>query len=410
MRHKQRRDALLKRLERDCVVILTTNPEQPRNGDVLYPFRADSDFWYFTGLTEPNAIAVFSEQNYTIFLRDKDPAREIWDGKRLGVKDAPRVLLSDQAFCIENLADELPKLIPQTATIYYDAKPFARNKLDEMLTPLLTSRNCQTLNAHSSEMRLIKDADEIALMQQASDISITAHTMAMAQVKNGLFEYEIASIFDGFFKKNNAQHAYSPIVAGGKNSCVLHYIENNETLKSGDLLLIDAGCEVAGYAADITRTFPINGKFSPAQQQIYQIVLSAQLAAIASIAPNISVKKPHEIASDVIRNGLIKLGILTLNGDLAQFYMHGTGHWLGLDVHDVGAYKLNHQNRHFVAGMVMTVEPGIYIRPHPAINPIYWNIGIRIEDDILVTESGNRVLTQNLVKEIADIEFLMGKK
>ncbi|RUM78398.1 MAG: Xaa-Pro aminopeptidase, partial [Candidatus Thioglobus sp.] len=223
-------------------------------------------------------------------------------------------------------------------------------------------------------------------------------------------EFEVASVFDAEFRKNNAEHAYTPIVAGGENACVLHYIENNKVLNDGDLLLIDAGCEVEGYASDITRTFPVNGTFSKAQRQIYQIVLDAQLAAIESIKPGVMVVKPHQIATHVIQQGLIDLGILQADGDLSQFYMHGTGHYLGLDVHDVGAYQKNDQHRQYETGMVTTVEPGIYIRKDDKINPIYWGIGIRIEDDVLITNNGNTVLTGALVKEIDDIESLMREK
>jgi Xaa-Pro aminopeptidase len=244
-------------------------------------------------------------------------------------------------------------------------------------------------------------------MQKAANISVQAHESAMQQTKAGLFEFEIASVFDAGFRKNNSEHAYTPIVAGGENACILHYIENNKVLKDGDLLLIDAGCEVEGYASDITRTFPINGKFSEAQQQIYQIVLDAQLSAIECIKPSEAVSKPHQIATHVIQQGLIGLGILQQGDDLSQFYMHGTGHWLGLDVHDVGEYKQDNQHRQFTPGMVTTVEPGIYIRKDDKINPIYWNIGIRIEDDVLVTEQGNTVLTGSLVKTINEIESLM---
>jgi Xaa-Pro aminopeptidase len=268
----------------------------------------------------------------------------------------------------------------------------------------------QSLGEYLHEMRLIKDENEIALMQKAADISTQAHQLAMQQSKAGIFEYEIASIFDANFRKNNAEHAYTPIVAGGKNACILHYIKNDQILNEGDLLLIDAGCEVDGYAADITRTFPVNGRFSQAQRQIYQIVLDAQLAAIECIKPGEIVTKPHQITTKIIRQGLIELGILQTDGDLSQFYMHGTGHWLGLDVHDVGRYKQGEQHRQYQIGMVTTVEPGIYIRKNDKINPIYWDIGVRIEDDVLVTEGGNHVLTKNLAKTINEIELLMREK
>ncbi|RUM78627.1 MAG: Xaa-Pro aminopeptidase [Candidatus Thioglobus sp.] len=402
MIHQNRRKELLSQLDEGALVIISTNPEQLRNGDVHYPFRPHSDFWYLTGFTEPQAIAVFSKDTYTIFLRDKDPAREIWDGKRLGVSDAPQALKVDKAYSIDELKTQLPKLIADATMLYYDFKPCA---LDDEIIEHLVKTKYQSLAAYAHEMRLIKDDQEIELMQKAANISINAHQLAMQQTRADLFEFEVASVFDAEFRKNNAEHAYTPIVAGGENACVLHYIENNKVLNDGDLL-----CEVEGYASDITRTFPVNGTFSKAQRQIYQIVLDAQLAAIESIKPGVMVVKPHQIATHVIQQGLIDLGILQADGDLSQFYMHGTGHYLGLDVHDVGAYQKNDQHRQYETGMVTTVEPGIYIRKDDKINPIYWGIGIRIEDDVLITNNGNTVLTGALVKEIDDIESLMREK
>jgi Xaa-Pro aminopeptidase len=407
MIHQNRRKELLSQLDDGALVIISTNPEQLRNGDVHYPFRPHSDFWYLTGFTEPQAVAVFSKDTYTIFLRDKDPAREIWDGKRLGVSDAPQALKADKAYSINELKTQLPKLIADATTLYYDFKPCT---LDDEIIQHLAKTQYQSLATYAHEMRLIKDAGEIELMQKAADISVNAHQLAMQQTHADLLEFEVASVFDAEFRKNNAEHAYTPIVAGGENACVLHYIENNKVLNDGDLLLIDAGCEVEGYASDITRTFPVNGTFSKAQRQIYQIVLDAQLAAIESIKPGVMVVKPHQIATHVIQQGLIDLGILQADGDLSQFYMHGTGHYLGLDVHDVGAYQKNDQHRQYETGMVTTVEPGIYIRKDDKINPIYWGIGIRIEDDVLITNNGNTVLTGALVKEIDDIESLMREK
>jgi aminopeptidase P (EC:3.4.11.9). Metallo peptidase. MEROPS family M24B len=323
------------------------------------------------------------------------------------VSDAPQALKADKAYSIDELKTQLPKLIADATTLYYDFKPCT---LDDEIIQHLAKTQYQSLATYAHEMRLIKDAGEIELMQKAADISVNAHQLAMQQTHADLLEFEVASVFDTEFRKNNAEHAYTPIVAGGENACVLHYIENNKVLNDGDLLLIDAGCEVEGYASDITRTFPVNGTFSKAQRQIYQIVLDAQLAAIESIKPGVMVVKPHQIATHVIQQGLIDLGILQADGDLSQFYMHGTGHYLGLDVHDVGAYQKNDQHRQYETGMVTTVEPGIYIRKDDKINPIYWGIGIRIEDDILITNNGNTVLTGALVKEINDIESLMREK
>ncbi|CAC9483950.1 Xaa-Pro aminopeptidase (EC 3.4.11.9) [uncultured Gammaproteobacteria bacterium] len=401
---KNRQEKLLSQFDEGALVIISTNPEQYRNGDVHFPFRPHSDFWYLTGFKEPEAVAVFSKDYYTIFLQEKNLEREIWDGERLGVAKAAQTLNANQAYPTNKLKVQLPQLIKEATTLYYDFKPCA---LDDEIIQCLDGVKTQSLGEHLHEMRLIKDDSEIALMQKAADISVHAHQLAMQQVKADLFEYEIASIFDAEFRKNNTEHAYTPIVAGGGNGCILHYIKNDQVLNNGDLLLIDAGCEVGGYASDITRTFPVNGKFSKAQRQIYQIVLDAQLAAIACIKPGEIVTKAHQVASQIIQQGLIDLGILQTDGDLSQFYMHGTGHWLGLDVHDVGSYRQGKQHRQYEIGMVTTVEPGIYIRKSDKINPVYWDIGIRIEDDVLITDNGNSVLTKALVKEINDIENLM---
>ena len=406
MIHQNRRKELLSQLDDNCVLILSTNPEQFRNGDVTFPFRPQSDFFYLTGFEEPEAVAVISKESYSMFLRPKDETREIWDGARLGLTQAPSALNLDHAYDINQLEDKLAQLIPANSCIYFDAKSCM---LDSKITNLLSQYNPISLQAPLHEMRLIKEESEILTMQKAADISSVAHTLAMAQVTPGMFEYELQSVFDAHFVKNNTQHAYTPIVAGGKNACVLHYIENNQPLKSGDLVLIDAGCELDYYASDITRTFPVNGLFSEPQKKIYQIVLDAQLAAIDSIKPGADVHKPHKVACDIIQQGLENLGLLAPGEPLSKFYMHGTGHWLGMDVHDVGKYQINKQHRVFEKGMVITVEPGIYIRKDDKIDPIYHNIGIRIEDDVVVTDQGNTVLTGNLIKTINEIEALMSQ-
>ena len=406
MIHQNRRKELLSQLDDNCVLILSTNPEQFRNGDVTFPFRPQSDFFYLTGFEEPEAIAIISKKSYSMFLRPKDEAREIWDGTRLGLTQAPSTLNLDHAYNISQLEDKLAQLIPADSCIYYDAKSCM---LDSKITNLLSQYNPISLQAPLHEMRLIKEESEILTMQKAADISSVAHTLAMDQVTPGMFEYELQSVFDAHFVKNNTQHAYTPIVAGGKNACVLHYIENNQPLKSGDLVLIDAGCELDYYASDITRTFPVNGLFSEPQKKIYQIVLDAQLAAIDSIKPGADVHKPHKVACDIIQQGLENLGLLAPGEPLSKFYMHGTGHWLGMDVHDVGKYQINKQHRVFEKGMVITVEPGIYIRKDDKIDPIYHNIGIRIEDDVAVTDQGNTVLTGSLIKTINEIEALMSQ-
>lgn len=406
MIHQKRRQELLSRLSDNAVVIVSSNSEQKRNSDVNYPFRPDSSFWYLTGFTEPDAIAVFSKKNYSIFLRPKDKTKEIWNGKRLGVKSATQVLLADNAYSIDDFSKTIHKLIDKNNLVYFD--DFSTNKLNENITSILTNV-AKSLNPVISEMRLIKDSNEIQNMQTAANLAAKAHMTAMTKVSPGLYEYHVAAEIDAEFRAGNSDHAYPPIVASGKNSCILHYTENNKILNDGDLLLIDAGCESLGYASDITRTFPINGRFSKAQKQIYQIVLRAQKSAISSIKPGEKVNTPHEIACNIISRELNKLGIMKELNNLSEFYMHKTGHWLGLDVHDVGEYEIDNDFRDFEEGMVTTVEPGIYIRKNDKIDPKYWNIGIRIEDDVLVTKDGNHVLSKSAVKEVKDIEYLMSQ-
>ena len=406
MIHQKRRQELLSRLSDNAVVIVSSNSEQKRNSDVNYPFRPDSSFWYLTGFTEPDAIAVFSSQNYSVFLRPKDKTKEIWNGKRLGVKAAPKILLADNAYSIDDFIKIIRTFINKNNLVYFDSS--STNKLNENITSILANV-AKSLKPVISEMRLIKDSTEIQNMQTAANIAANAHMTVMKKVSPGLYEYHVAAEIDAEFRTGNSDHAYPPIVASGKNSCVLHYTENNKILNDGDLLLVDAGCESLGYASDITRTFPINGHFSEAQKQIYQIVLNAQKSAIASIKPGEKVNTPHEIACDIISRELTKLDIMKELNNLSEFFMHKTGHWLGLDVHDVGEYKIDNDFRDFEEGMVTTVEPGIYIRKNDKIDPKYWNIGIRIEDDVLVTKDGNHVLSKSAIKEVKDIENLMSQ-
>jgi len=416
MIHQKRREELLSMLGHDAVVIVSTNSEQKRNSDVSYPFRPDSNFWYLTGFTEPDAIAVFSKENYAMFLRPKDEAKEIWNGIRLGVELAPETLLTDQAYDIGTFFDNIDSLIKKGSVIYYDApgsdgwKDNSSTNIHNQRINSLFERELKPLNPYISEMRLIKDKDEVKNMQDAANLASEAHMNAMKAAIPGLYEHNIASGFDSHFRNCNSEHSYPPIVASGENACILHYTENNQELKDGDLLLIDAGCEINGYASDITRTFPINGKFSEAQKEIYDVVLNAQKSAINSIKPGVSSNKPHETACEIITNGLIKLGIMKSAEDLTKFYMHNTGHWLGLDVHDVGSKLINDEFREFKNGMVTTVEPGIYIRRDDKIDSKYWGIGIRIEDDVLVTETGNHVLSEKAIKDIDEIEHLMGQR
>ena len=415
MIHQNRRKELLSKLDDNAVVIVSTNSEQKRNSDVNYPFRPDSSFWYLTGFIEPDAIAVFSKNNYTIFLKPKDITKEIWNGLRLGVEMAPKTLLANNAYDIDTFLDKIESLLTSESSLYFDAPGnsgwkdvSSTNKLNQSIALKFRNRT-QLLDPYLSEMRLIKDSTEIQHMQTAADLASRAHMQAMIRTRPGLYEYHITAEFDTLFRKEDSEHSYPPIVAGGENACILHYNENNKLLNDGELLLIDAGCEILGYASDITRTFPINGKFSEPQKEIYEIVLKAQKSAIASIVPGEAVNKPHEVACDVITQGLIKLGIMDDASSLRDFYMHGTGHWLGLDVHDVGTKEIDNTIRKFKVGMVTTVEPGIYIRKSDKVDPKYWNIGIRIEDDVLVTEDGHHILSKAAIKELEDIEQLMSQ-
>jgi Xaa-Pro aminopeptidase len=415
MIHQNRRKELLSKLDDNAVVIVSTNSEQKRNSDVNYPFRPDSSFWYLTGFIEPDAIAVFSKNNYTIFLKPKDITKEIWNGLRLGVEMAPKTLLANNAYDIDTFLDKIESLLTSESSLYFDAPGnigwkdvSSSNKLNQSIALKFRNRT-QLLDPYLSEMRLIKDSTEIQHMQTAADLASRAHMQAMIRTRPGLYEYHITAEFDTLFRKEDSEHSYPPIVAGGENACILHYNENNKLLNDGELLLIDAGCEILGYASDITRTFPINGKFSEPQKEIYEIVLKAQKSAIASIVPGEAVNKPHEVACDVITQGLIKLGIMDDASSLRDFYMHGTGHWLGLDVHDVGTKEIDNTIRKFKVGMVTTVEPGIYIRKSDKVDPKYWNIGIRIEDDVLVTEDGHHILSKAAIKELEDIEQLMNQ-
>ena len=404
MIHQKRRQELLRKLEHNAIIIVSTNSEQKRNGDVNYPFRPDSNFWYLTGFTEPDAVAVISKDNYSVFLRPKDQKKEYWDGKRLGIKMAPEELLANKAYPIESFFDEIKILINKDKIVYFDDS--STNIINKSIISSLNS-SFEPLKPYLSEMRLLKDQDEINKMQLSAQYSAEAHMMAMKTVKPGMYEYQVAAIFDSEFTRRNSRHAYPPIVAGGNNACVLHYIENNKKLNDGDLLLVDAGCEISGYASDVTRTFPINGSFNDAQREIYEIVLNAQKSAINCIKPGEKVNRPHEIACDIISKGLTKLGIIKDSSGLRDYYMHNTGHWLGLDVHDVGEYKTDDDYRCFEECMVMTVEPGIYIRKNDKIDSKYWGIGVRIEDDILVTADGYKILSNSVVKEIEDIEHIM---
>lgn len=425
----KRRARLMAEMGQGSIAILYGATEQVRNSDVHYPFRQDSNFLYLTGFNEPNAVAVLipgrEAGEFLLFCRDRDPEREIWDGLRAGPEGAQTRYGADEAAPIDELADGLKDLLVGCDTLYYELGQNANN--DQPLSKTLATLREQgrrglkapkqlvALSSLLHEMRLFKSDNEIALMRHAAQTSARAHGATMQVCKSGLSEYQVAATLHYEFAFDDMQPAYPSIVGGGANACILHYIENSALLRDGDMLLIDAGGEYQGYAADITRSFPVNGQFSTPQREIYELVLKAQLAAIDAVRVGNDYYAPHRATVKILTQGLIDLGFL--QGELDKliadeayrdFYMHGTGHWLGLDVHDVGDYKKAGEWRSLEPGMVVTIEPGLYIRAHSANVPKrYWDIGIRIEDDVVVTDAGPDVLTRDVPKSVDDIEALM---
>lgn len=412
------------------VAILPTAPIRNRNRDVAFPFRPDSDFYYLTHFPEPEAVLALvpgrSHGEYILFCRDKNREKEIWEGRRSGLDGAREIYGADDAFPIDDIDEILPGLLENCDKVFY-----SMGRYPEFDTRLMGWVNEIRAKARAGvkapgefvdfnhilhEMRLYKRPEEIRLMKQAARVSAQGHQRAMQACRAGMMEYEIeAELMYEFKKGGSLAPAYPPIVAGGANSCILHYTQNNAELKDGDLLLIDAGAEIDCYAADITRTFPINGKFTGEQKAVYEVVLAAQLAAIDKVKPGNQWNNPHETAVRVLVEGLVDLGLLRgdideliENEEYKQFYMHRTGHWLGMDVHDVGDYKVDDVWRMLESGMIMTVEPGLYIAAESkGADSCWWNIGIRIEDDVLVTRDSNEVLSRDVPKSIDDIEALM---
>lgn len=413
----ERRQRVLAKMNPNSALLLFSEIEKRRNNDCDFPFRQDSYFWYLTGFNEPNAalLLVKNEQaeKAIVFLRPRDPLMETWNGRRLGVERAPQKLNVDEAYSIDDFKTILPKNLENTTALYYlpELHPWGDLLLIESAVNFADVLDWRPI---ISEMRLIKSPNEIRLMQQAGQITALAHIKAMQETRPNRFEYEIESEILHEFNRHGARFAsYNSIVAGGNNACILHYTENDQPLKNGDLVLIDAGCEFAMYAGDITRTFPVNGKFTQAQREIYELVLKAQKRAIELLVPGSSIKQVNDEVIRIKVQGLVELGILHGNVDELieqkahrQFYMHGLGHWLGLDVHDVGEYG-EERSRTLEVGMVITVEPGIYISEEANVPAQYKGIGVRIEDNLLMTEYGNKILTAAVPKEIDDIENLM---
>lgn len=424
--YQTRRDRLAAQLGHG-IAIIATAPEATRNRDSHYPYRFDSYFYYLTGFTEPEAVVVIvggATPRSLLFCREKDEAREIWDGFRYGPQAAQQTFAFDAAYSIGELDSQLPELMGNVGKLAYavgfdpawDARVLGwlnavRGKARQGIH---APKEIIDVRAALDEMRLFKDSHEIDTMRRSGQIASDAHRRAMRATQPGRLEYEIeAEVLHHFYAQGAQSPAYTSIVAGGANACVLHYVENRAALNAGDLLLIDAGCELDGYASDITRTFPVSGQFSAAQKEAYEIVLQAQSAALDAIRPGRTWIEPHTAAVRVLVQGMVDLKLLHGSVDglieseaYSRFYMHRTGHWLGLDVHDAGEYKIDGEWRALQPGMTLTVEPGLYIRPSDDIPEALWNIGIRIEDDVLVTASACEVLT-SAPKSVAEIEDWM---
>ncbi|NKB46835.1 MAG: M24 family metallopeptidase [Legionellales bacterium] len=425
--YQQRRIQLVNQLESNSVVIIPAAQQVVRNNDVHYRFRQDSDFFYLTGLEEPDAILVLlidqaHRFQYILFTHTNNPEQMVWHGARIGQDGAEQQFLADDAYPLSQWQEKLPKWLADRHWIY---TPLGKRRdLEQQITQVLQQFKAKT--AHTSKqlidvaplihaMRVIKSDTEIKLMRHVAKLSAHAHVLAMQQVQHLQYEYEVeAQLLYEFHRQGCRAPAYDSIVAGGANACILHYTHNQDRLRQGDLLLIDAGGEYQNYAADITRTFPIQGQFNAKQQAIYELVLAAQLAGLEQVKPKMPWDSIQQRIVEVITQGLMDLGLLT--GSLEQLiaeqayrsvYMHNSGHWLGLDVHDVGDYKINGQSRTLQAGMVLTVEPGIYIAENNAIDEAWHGIGVRIEDDVLVTEQGCEILSVDAPKTIADIQTTM---
>ncbi len=431
--YSQRRQQLMSQMEANSIAIVPTAVETVRNRDVEHPFRQDSDFYYLSGFAEANACLVLipgrEQGEYIVFCNPKDPALEIWTGRRAGPEGVAKEFYADEAYPIEAIDSVLPELIEGKARVY--SVMGANSQFDTQLNHWLNQvkamvrKGAQVPHEFSAldhllhEMRLIKSPAEIEIMQKAADISAAAHCRAMQVAKPGCFEYQLeAEILHEFTREGSRWPAYPSIVGGGDNACILHYTNNDMPIADGGLILIDAGCELDYYAADITRTFPVSGKFGPEQKALYELVLKAQLAAIEQVKPGNSWNAGHEAAVKVLVTGLVELGLLS--GDIEQlikdesykvFYMHRTGHWLGMDVHDVGEYRVDKEWRPLEVGMALTVEPGLYIAPDcEDVDERWRGIGIRIEDDVVVTEGGCHILSHKVPKTVAKIEALMGKQ
>jgi len=428
--YRNHRARFLERLTREgAAAVIPTATPKTRNHDCQYRFRPDSDFWYLTGFAEPDSVLVLlpgkdgSSGESILFLRERDKDLEIWNGRRLGVEKAPETLAVDRAMCIDDLWEELPGLLSGCERIVYRMgvdEVNDRHMIDTIGSLRSKARGgvrppIETIDhvPYLHELRLIKDAEEQANMRRAAAITEEAHRRAMAETAPDVYENEIDALIEYTFKRRGSTGpAYNNIVAGGANACILHYVENDMVLQDGDLLLIDAGAELDYYASDVTRTFPVNGTFSTEQRAIYELVLEAQIAGVEHIKPGISFLSIHDVATGILIDGLVRVGLLSgtreeilESGSYRRFYMHKTGHWLGLDVHDCGYYAEEGNSRVLEPGMTLTVEPGLYIaEDDETVGPEWRGIGVRIEDDILVTQDGHENLTAAIPKTVEEVE------
>ncbi|HVR82142.1 MAG TPA: aminopeptidase P N-terminal domain-containing protein [Luteimonas sp.] len=428
----RRRKQLMRIAGDDAILVLAAASERIRSRDTHYPYRQDSDLWYLTGFPEPDAVLVLvpgrAHGETILFCRERDPEREGWDGPRSGPEGAVDAFGMDDAYPIDDLDEILPGLLEGRSRVYYH---FGRDaEFDLKLIGWLNRVRAQVrmgaqpphefleLGHLLDELRLFKSKDELKLMQRAADISVTAHQVAMRAAKAGVREYELQAEIERVFRMHDAVPAYGSIVGAGANACVLHYIANNAVANDGDLVLVDAGAEYRNYASDITRTFPVSGRFSKQQRALHDLVGAAQDAALALATPGVPYEAGHNAAVHTLTEGLLKLGLLkgTLekniaDGNYKRFYRHKTGHWIGLDVHDVGDYRIDGDSRLLEPGMVFTIEPGLYVSPDDKSVAAKWRgIGIRTEDDVLVTRDGHKVLTDKLARSADEIEELMAAR
>jgi len=430
--YARRRRQLMRMTRDDAIIVVPSAPERIRSRDTHYPFRQDSDFWYLSGFAEPEAVLVLipgrKHGESLLFCRERDPEREGWDGPRVGPEGAVDALGMDDAYPIDDLDEILPGLLEGRSRVYYH---FGRDtEFDLKLigwvnrVRALVKMGAQPphefleLGHLLDEMRLFKDREELKLMQRAADISVEAHRAAMRAAKPGIHEYQLQAEVERVFRAHDAEPAYGSIIGAGANACVLHYRANGAQAQDGDLILIDAGAEYRGYAADITRTFPVNGRFTKEQRALYDLVGDAQRAALAQARPGVAYEAGHHAAVETLTEGLLKLGLLKgslerniADGQYKRFYRHKTGHWLGLDVHDVGEYRLDGESRLLEPDMVFTIEPGLYIASDDkSVHEKWRGIGIRTEDDVLITKDGCKILTDKLERDAEAIEALMAER